>query len=296
MASGYIICGADFISYDGGVTWTPSHGVYNGNDQSTLWQIGDSLYGLSGDVNRTVAPAFPLVGLRLMASRDRGATWNYADTTLRQPSRFVCNYLPSHANGALYAITAASPCYSGAAGAHTVWRSMDGGATWSPLSTISALSLWLVSSSPSADGHGLWLYALKGDSETSAPATLLASQDGGASWSQTLPAPGASGVTTVRPVNGALADGSLVVAVIAQSANTLGRTPGKATFYAWRPGDSAWRPLTPSLTAYYSSYFVSNGTAITIARGGQGAVDTLWVVEALSPYSQNVTAHTYLIR
>lgn len=36
MASGYIICGADFISSDGGVTWTPSHGVYNGNDQSTL--------------------------------------------------------------------------------------------------------------------------------------------------------------------------------------------------------------------------------------------------------------------
>ena len=78
--------------------------------------------------------------------------------------------------------------------------------------------------------------------------------------------------------------------------STPTQVPEKATFYAWRPGDSAWRQLTTPLTAYYDIYFL-DPTSILIAHGGPHAVDTLWDVEARMPYGPNSSvAHAYLIR
>jgi hypothetical protein len=48
------------------------------------------------------------------------------------------------------------------------------------------------------------------------------------------------------------------------------------SFYAWRPGDASWRPQTTLLTNLSSS---NNDEQVTLARGGSGALDTLWVVD-----------------
>ena len=301
LASGFITCNAGFISRDGGGSWTATHGLSTTFAQSTVWQVGSALYGLATDVNRQVAPLFPLVGVRLLTSPDQGVSWSYADTTLRTPSRFLCSVLPSAADGALYAVTYTSPCHSAGMGAHThtVWRSTDGGATWSQLSTVDGLTISLIASSPTANGHGSWLYMLENNAPISSPDTLYVSKDGGASWRQIAQPPQADPDMLVFPINGALSDGSLVVSVVAQTGVSPAGAPEKATFYAWRPGDSAWRPLTTSLTANYAMAFIGMNSlpSVVIARGGQQAVDTLWVVEQRSPYGPNsYLSHAYAIR
>ncbi len=300
LASGSNLCGAIFASHDGGGSWAPTQGLSTRFAQSTIWQVGDKLYGLSTDINRQVAPGFPLVGVRLMMSSDQGVSWSYADTTLRTSSRYLCSVLPSAADDALYAVTYTSPCHSAGTGAHTltVWRSADGGATWSQLSTVDGLTFSLIASSPSANGHGFWLYMLENNAPISSPDTLYASVDGGATWRQIPQPPQAGSGVPVLPIDGALSDGSLVVAVVAQPYTSLSRTPAKATFYAWRPGDSAWRPLTTPLTAYYSMYHGFNvGTELVIAHGGQSALDTLWVMESPGiSVGINLVTHAYPIR
>lgn len=300
LASGSNLCEANFASHDGGASWTPAQGFYTAFDQPIVWQVGDALYGLQIDMNRQASLAFPAIGFRLMMSRDQGVTWSTADTTLRTPSRYLCSVQPSAADDALYAVTYTSPCYSAAADAHThtIWRSADGGATWRQLSTVNALSLSLVASSLTTDGHGLWLYLLENNAPTSSPHTLLVSVDGGVTWQKIPQPPRADSNVPVLPINGALSDGSLVVAVIAQPYAALGRTSGRASFYAWRPGDSAWRPLTTPLTAYYTMYQdLNGGTAIVIAHGGLNALDTLWVME--SPGTSvgiHLATHAYPVR
>jgi hypothetical protein len=294
LASGFVTCNAYFVSHDGGGSWTHSHMFYTAFNQPIVWQLGDTLYGQRDDVDTSPSATFPLVGVRLMASHDGGISWSYADTTLKRQAGYVCSVLPVAEDGALYAVTFTSPCFSGTTGEHIVWRSVDGGATWSQLSSTKGSYAALVASAPAANGHGFWLYMRSNLSNQTQ--RLLVSEDGGASWSAIPAAAQASGGVSIQAANGALSDGSLVVALIAQASGTAGASPGKATFYAWRPEDTAWRPLTPPLTAYYSAFFSGN-TPIIITHGGRNATDTLYVLDGgLLPAGQTAATHLYAIR
>ena len=296
LASGNVSCYADFISHTGGASWTPIPAYYTALNQSVVWQLGSVLYGERDDVDHSSSVTFPLVGVRLLASRDGGQSWSYADTTLKRPSVYVCSVLPVAATSALYAVTFTSPCHSGDTGEHTVWRSMDDGATWSQMSSVQAGYAELVAASP-AGSHAHWLYMLAGG-YSSVAQRLLVSEDGGASWTR-IPAPPQASIVgvSIQPINDALSDGSVVVVAITQTTGASGAAPGKATFYAWRPGDSAWRTLTTPLEAIsYSSYF-SGSTAIFIAHGGRGARDTLYVLDSgLLPNGLIAATHMYPIR
>lgn len=295
LASGFVTCNAYFVSHNDGGSWTPSHTFYTASNQPIVWQVGGALYGLRNDVNHQPDAAFQLAGVRLMTSRDGGVSWSAADATLKQQAGYLCSVLPVPADDALYAVTFTSPCFAGASGAHIIWRSVNGGATWTRLSSVQANFAALVGMSP-ATSHGHWLYLLAGGG-TARAQRLLVSEDGGGAWAQIPAAPRTTDVdVTIQPVTGSLADGSLVVAAIAQTGSAFGQTPGKATFYAWRPGDSAWRPLTTPLTAYYSP-FVTGATPIIIAHGGRNATDTLYVLDdGLLPTGQTSATHIYAIR
>ena len=120
------------------------------------------------------------------------------------------------------------------------------------------------------------------------------SADGGVTWLQTpsLPPAGASAYPVA--IRSALADGSMVVAVIGWRGSSISAPPARATFYGWRPGDAAWRPLATTLTTLTAS----NGEdAVTLARGGSGALDTLWVVDDFENENpQRATTYRYDIR
>ena len=298
LASGFISCTADFISRTGGDPWIATHGLSGSFTSPVMWQSGDTLYGLVDDMEPRSAPTFPLVGYHLMVSHDLGVQWSEQDSMLTPSARFLCSFMQSKGDSALYAVTAAAPCFSGTEGAQNVMRSVDGGATWRQASTINGFSATLLAATPAVNGHGAWLYLLrehKGSSPVTPTLTHLVSADGGATW-QAIPQPPQPGVPArLRQTAGVLADGSLVLAVVVQGSDPT-QVPEQATFYAWRPGDRAWRPLTTSLTAYYSSYFL-DPASILITHGGQRAEDTLWVVEALRPTGPtNFMTQAYPIR
>ncbi len=296
LASGAVACWANFISHDGGASWTAAHGLSGPLTTTIMWQRGATLYGLVDDTEPRVAPIFPLVGYHLMMSRDLGLTWSEQDNMVMTSSRYLCSFMTSSGDNALYAVSAAAPCFSGTEGAQSVMRSVDDGASWRQVSTVDAFSALLLAASPTADGHGAWLYMIrqrKGSSPVAPVTTLLVSVDGGATWQAIPQTPQMGAPIWLHPAAGALSDGSLVVTII-QGGNQT-QVPEKATFYAWRPGDSSWRPLTTSLTAYYDNYFL-DPTSILITHGGRHAVDTLWDIEATmyGPYSH--VSHAYPIR
>lgn len=295
LASGNVTCVADFVSHDGGDAWTSSHRFYTASSQPIVWQLGATLYGERDDVDTSPAATFPLVGVRLMASHDGGVTWSYADTTLKRQAGYVCSVLPIPSEDTLYAVTFTSPCFAGVTGEHIVWRSVDGGATWSQLSSTTGSYTALVAATPAAS-HARWLYMLVSGNAVVAQ-RLLVSEDGGASWTRIPAAPqtGDAGVS-IQPVLGALSDGSLVVAAISQASGAAGISPGKATFYAWRPGDTSWRPLTTALAAHYAAFF-TGATPIIIAHGGRNALDTLTVLDSgLTPNGATAMTFVYPIR
>ena len=297
LASGQPACIANFASHDGGATWAamrlPSDvdSPPNALDTAHVWQLGQSLYGLN------IPAIFPSVlGASVLVSHDLGVTWAYDNASSPEASAHLCSFLPSAPNNALYALTttAAQGCPNENGVTHSIlWRSDDGGATWIQITTIdSRFFMELVAATPTITGHGLWLYAFQPGAKNSG--TALVSADGGATWTQTPSLPPAGAGAFHGPIMSALADGSMVVATIGWRGSSVSAPPASATFYAWRPGDAAWRPLTTTLTTLTSS----NGEdLVTLARGGPGALDTLWVVDAFENENPaNATTYRYGIR
>lgn len=300
LASGSPYCVANYASHDAGVSWTPMRLPANVTyppsalNPGTIWQLGASLYG----VNAVVA-GFDINTSALLVSHDVGATWAYTGSAPAPTADALCSFLPSVAEDALYMVTAHHSCFDGSLGARDIWRSGDGGATWRRVSTRDAVFFELEGASPAPGGHGAWLYALQVTSAVATSAMFLAaSEDGGVSWIQAPKLTQAPSPAAPQPINGTLADGSLVVAAFPPpSANPSATTPTTSQFFAWRPGDTAWRPLAAPLTANYA--FHGDGSQpIALARGGSNALDTLWVIELDTNNAPQpmYTTHAYLIR
>ncbi|HEU5343714.1 MAG TPA: sialidase family protein [Ktedonobacterales bacterium] len=294
LASGAAYCYANFASHDGGASWSAMRlpGDVdippNALDMAHIWQLGQSLYGVN------IPAIFPSVlGSSVLVSHDLGVTWAYDNTNSPEASAHLCSFLPSAPNSALYALTTAATQGCNSLSHSILWRSDDGGATWNQVAALDFSAFTeLVAATPTTSGHGLWLYAFQQGAAGSGAA--LMSADGGVTWLQTpsLPPAGASAYPVA--IRSALADGSMVVAVIGWRGSSISAPPARATFYGWRPGDAAWRPLATTLTTLTAS----NGEdAVTLARGGSGALDTLWVVDDFENENpQRATTYRYDIR
>jgi photosystem II stability/assembly factor-like uncharacterized protein len=238
---------------------------------------------------------FPSVlGSSVLVSHDLGVTWAYDNTSSPESSAHLCSFLPSAPNNALYAFTAAQGCAMGNSLSHSIlWRSDDGGATWTQVAALDSSAFTeLVAATPTTTGHGVWLYAIQPGAKNADAA--LVSVDGGVTWTPTPSLPPAGANAFHLPAWSALADGSMVVAVIGWRGSSVSVPPASATFYAWRPGDAAWRPLTTTLTTLTSN---DGEDKVTVARGGPGALDTLWVVDAFENENPaNATTYRYGIR
>lgn len=296
LASGAPYCIANFASHDGGDTWAsmtmPTDLNYppSALDPALVWQLGRTLYGLNSVV------AGPLLyGSSLLVSHDLGVTWAYTDSKSPETSAILCSFLPSTSDGALYAVTAAHSCFDATASAYAVWRSVDGGENWRQVSSLDANYLYLVAATPAPSGRGVWLYVQKLDNMAASKSTMLVSVDNGATWSQAPQLAQPSDNLTLQPITGALADGSTVVAASKQQSASPSSPPVKTSFYAWRPGDVAWRPLTTPLTAN-NSFHADGSKPIALSQGGPNALNTLWVIEAgANVFPQTYTTHRYTI-
>lgn len=297
LASGAAYCDANFASHDDGATWAAMQlpGDVdippNALDMAHIWQLGQSLYGVN------IPAIFPSVlGSSVLVSHDLGVTWAYDNTSSPESSAHLCSFLPSAPNNALYALTttAAQGCATGNGVSHSIlWRSDDGGAAWNQVAALDSSAFTeLVAASPTTTGHGVWLYAFQPGARDSDVA--LVSADGGATWTQAPSLPAAGANAFHHPAWSFLADGSMVMAVIGWRGSNVSAPPARATFYAWRPGDAAWRPLSTTLTTLTSN----NGEdAVTLARGGSGALDTLWIVDSFENENpQRATTYRYGIR
>jgi hypothetical protein len=296
LASGQPYCYANFASHDGGATWTAMQlpgdvdAPPNALDMAHIWQLGQSLYGV------TMPLIFPsMLGSSVLVSHDLGVTWAYDNTNSPEATSNLCSFLPSAADDALYALTTINGCPDGLSGArhYTLWRSVDGAATWKQVSTFASDAFMaLVAATPSADGHGVWLYAERQAARR--PDTAWVSVDGGKTWTQAPALPQTGANTYSGAARSALADGSMVVATVRLHTTSASSPPAAVSFYAWRPGDTSWRSLTTLLTNLSSS---SNNEQVTLARGGSGALDTLWVVDIFEHDNpQQNTTYRYGIR
>ena len=261
LASGYVPCAEQYMSVDGGHTWTqpklPTGGVIGGLNmmRSVQGAYGDMSYVIQAQGQRLYAAmAFDNLGgslvdspgVRLIASDDGGVTWRFADSGLATSKRYICDFAASPIPSTVYAVTGDNACGGMTYPNLSLYRSENGGQSWSRMSSLPAQG----ETGLFVGAHGeLYAYmpvvSVKGQgaSVTGSPRNVMVSVDGGATFIGSIP----SGLPLVGNISGpyaTLADGSIVI-------GEYGATPGPGpqTLYSWKKGQNGWASLKVNISA-----------------------------------------------
>lgn len=267
-------CRLEFTTTDGGAHWSPTQ-LPLANDSTPGLVMASNTFGmvgrqLSGSLSAQGTRLFggytcaidSIKCTRLVTSDDGGRSWRFADLPLLAGgAASVRDYVASPTGGLVYAVTSPKPVLFTSQDSLTLWRSDDGAKTWSKVGALAT---------PNERGLAVAQNATTGASElymalsrttkvlsdkmgnpwplfSSDPQDVKVSVDGGKTWTS---APGAG-----IPVNhtlflqegflGTLSDGSVVVDVIpvTRSTATVPDNFSGSGLYAWKLGDSAWRPI-----------------------------------------------------
>jgi len=251
------LCYTQYYSTNGGQTWhdltLPVSGLLTGTYDSAsakfpLRQQGSRLYALISppfDTQDMTAPAG-----RLVKSEDGGITWSLADSSLPR-SVGVADYVPAPSGSTIFVVSDRADRFnSQVCGGclpppdYKLWRSDDLGDHWTQ---ITALPYDYVVGLRVGGSHGatqpvLYLQVI---TDTNGTQAALASGDGGHAW---FAAPAAGVDVSTRQFQGlwgVLADGS-AIGIYSPQGNAQ---YSDHTFYAWKAGDSAWRPIAPQLSS-----------------------------------------------
>jgi hypothetical protein len=271
MASGYVPCASQYISVDGGHTWSqprlPTSGVLGGlnmmravqgayGDQSYAFQTqGQRLYSAMAFDNMS-GSLVDSPGVRLVASDDGGLTWRFIDTSLATSNRYICDFGASPIPSVVYAVTGDQACGGMTYPNLSLWRSDNDGQTWTRVRSLPTLA----ETGPAIGGHGeLYLFMPQvtvqghGASTTSAPADVKLSGDGGATFISAPSAGLPANPLMVGPY-ATLADGAVVFGVA--PGNAAG--PGPSSLYTWQKGQSAWTKIGHDIPAGIAAVTVSS--------------------------------------
>jgi hypothetical protein len=272
LAGGYS-CTFQYVSTDGGSSWStpvvPIKGdlgqfFFTGGSQLNPPFVaqGDRLYSaLSPDINGPQPQGF-----RLVSSTD-GIHWSAADASLAAQNLSVYEYAATPAGSTLFVTTL--PNSSAGGFNRELWRSDDAGVHWTDLGAFpeaqnpedttylvgagnvgsqAAVYYGTVShlnSPPATPSVGSPLYPAMGGITAN---NVYASLNNGRTW-RYAPVSGIPGGQRAAPAAlGTLSDGSVVMAFdtrLSRAGNDA--SAGSLTFYSWRPGDPAWKQLSPSL-------------------------------------------------
>jgi hypothetical protein len=260
MASGYVPCAEQYMSVDGGHTWTqpklPTKGVIGGlnmmrsvqgayGDQSYVFQTqGQRLYAAMAfdDMGGSLIDS---PGVRLIASDDGGATWRFVDGGLATSNHFVCDFAASPIPSTVYAVTAdSSGCNNEGYPSLSLYRSDNGGQSWSRVRSLPQQAetglfvgahgeLYTYLPQVTVQGHGA--------SVANSPADAVVSVDGGHTFISAPSAGLPQGANLIGPF-ATLADGSVVYGEYGPQA-----VAGPLTLYTWKQGQSAWTQYTGTL-------------------------------------------------
>jgi hypothetical protein len=284
--------GGVFKTTDGGNTWTPltdhvtdaagnpvpmftgALAVAPSNDNVVYAGTGEANMGPS---KLAISRDNVYYGEGILKSTDAGATWTLegqSDFNRRTISRIVVD--PSDPNTVYAAVGALAT--NGLPGNTGIWKSTDGGSTWTDLTT--GISTTAAFSDLAMDpANHLILYAAVGDPNGSDPANgLYETTDGGTTWSRAGNFPTGSDANVGR-VDVALsaANPSVIYATIAHSGSN-------ASLYEMlrsTDGGSTWSVLSsaPNFMGSFGDYnialAVDPSNASTVYAGGQAGSFTL---------------------
>lgn len=256
LASGYVPCAEQYMSVDGGHTWTqpklPTRGVIGGlnmmrsaqgpyGDQSYVFQTqGQRLYAAMAfdDMGGSLIDS---PGVRLIASDDGGATWRFVDAGLATANHFVCDFAASPIPSTIYAVTAdSSGCNNEGYPSLSLYRSDNGGQSWSRVRSLPTQAetglivgahgeLYTYLPQVTVQGHGA--------SVANSPADAVVSVDGGRTFISAPSAGLPQGANLIGPF-ATLADGSVVYVEYGPQTGA-----GPSALYSWKKGQSAWTNL-----------------------------------------------------
>lgn len=248
-------CAATFASRDSGHSWHPLS-LPDGGVLSELepneppLQAGASasggqrLYAVTYMYSQTSGSGPVPWSERLVVSSDGGQTWQVADAVLNSLNQFVTSYAVDPAHGMILVTTLPA---QGGTGNPTVWSSQDGGGTWTQSAAPADCFGPILATD--AQGHSDFYVVGTGAS------VVCATTDVGATWME-APTGGMPFPLKDGPFAGT-GDGSVVMTTL------------DGTFFAWKPGATAWRLFAPAGVANESPLDAiashANGQRILVA-------------------------------
>jgi len=236
---------------DASVVYLPrTDGLFQSLDGGGSWSaIGTASLGSSGGYDLVIDPASPaIMWLRvgnpgIMKSLDGGSTWNPANTGLPTRTSGTTTKVPL-GSFAADPLAPASAMYVISSRDGNVYRSADGGGTWTPATTVRPSVTGSLLVTP---GQGNLLYA-NGSDPTTTAYHLYASTDGGTTWNNVtgslwtrIATPWAIPMDAPSTVYAALGEGLYVTT----NAGTTWQ-PINTGLQAFDVQDLAFDPATPS--------------------------------------------------
>jgi len=240
-------CYTQYYSTDGAQTWhdlgLPVSGILGpARAQGTrLWALISPPF-VGQDVTAPTG--------RLAKSEDGGITWALADSSL--PSTVgIVQHMPAPSGSTTFIVSDRADRFNSQVCQgclpppdYKLWRSDDLGSHWTQVTALpyqAVLGLWVGHMGGSVQ-PALYVQVV---TDTTGTQVVLASGDGGHAWAAAPTAGVDAGTRQFQGLWGVLADGSVI---------GVYSPPGNAqysihTFYAWKSGDSAWRPVAPQLSS-----------------------------------------------
>ena len=268
LLSGYTDCSEQFYSANSGQTWTqlrlPGGIVMGGTNLFRMAQgpFQSSAYVFQAQGTRLYAGAgfasqggsiLASYGARLLASDDGGATWKLLDQPIISAGQIACDFAASPTGSTLFAAVTNQSCGNEGMPAMSLWRSDNGGQSWSQ---VSALPSPVEGGMAVAASGALYIFEPAAQAQSHSVSITMTSQyalvslNKGVSFSSAPSAGTPTGATLVGPF-GVLSDSSVIYQVQA------GATQGG--LYAWKAGAASWTKLVAAPSGTFGAVIVTRG-------------------------------------
>lgn len=295
VADGFVHCSVQYVSRDGGSTWTP---ISVAGIHSLPVNGFDALYVQGGRYYATFdASQQPAVfgGYRVVSSID-GAHWALVDGAPLAAAKRICGFIAVPTGSTIYATTnTGTACGGYDSPPNHLWRSDDAGLHWNDLGQLGGDITNFVAAEQGPNDPQPTLYmvfvtfagsAANGSFEL----TMHASTDGGYTWQQAPQTGIPAGYQAYEHVQGTLSDGSVVMDYIATTSAGQ-HDPATLGFYAWHAGDSEWHQVAPPLTIADRTT-ISGGWNTFFVTPKPGLHGAVWHVR-FDPTARTYTVESY---